>query len=67
MRTMFIGYYAEEKIRERNISYSDIPDLNKLSLGIHKVSKKVGDRELIAFYKISKDAIVLMTAYWRTK
>ena len=67
MKSFFTSYYGEEKIRERGISYSDVPDLNKLSLGIHKVSKKMGNRELVAFYKISKDVIVLMTAYWRTK
>ncbi|GEM_PF-4445948 len=67
MKSVFTSYYGEQKIFERKISFFDIPDLKKLSLGIHKVSKKIGSRDLVAFYKISKGAIVLMTAYWRTK
>ena len=67
MKSFFVSYYGAEKIRERNISYADIPDLKKFSIGTHKVVKKIGKRELAAFYQIDKDCIVLMTAYWRQK
>ena len=67
MKTFFVSYYGSQKILERKISYVDIPDLKKLSLGIHKMVKKISGRELVAFYRITTDAIILMTAYWRQK
>ena len=67
MKTFFVSYHGAQKISERKISYADIPDLKTLSLGIHKAVKKLGNRELVAFYRITANAMILMTAYWRQK
>ena len=67
MKTFFVSYHGTHKIFERKISYADIPDLKTLSLGIHKVVKKIAARELVAFYRVTANSIILMTAYWRQK
>ena len=67
MKSFFVSYHGEQKILERKISFADIPDLKKISLGRHKVVKKFGARELVAFYRSTADSIILMTAYWRQK
>ena len=67
MRAFLVSDYASDKVVERKIGFADIPDLKSLSLGRHKEVKKLGNRELVAFYRVDTDAIVLMTAYWRKK
>ena len=67
MKTFHIGYHACNKIRQREIDREDIPDLEKLTVGLHKIVKKVGKRELVAFYEIRPTTVFLMTAYWRDK
>ena len=67
MKSFFVSYHGAQKILERKISYADIPDLKKLTLGVHKVVRKFGEKELVAFYHITAQCIILMTAHWRQK
>ena len=68
MKCLLVSDHASCKVLERQIGLPEVPDLKDISKnGIHKVVKKVGDRELVAFYRIGPEVIVLMTAYWRKK
>ena len=65
MKSAHVSEHADDKRFERNIRWEDIPDIKTLKTGIQKIVKKVRGRDLVAFYKITPDVIVLMTTYWR--
>ena len=67
MKTHLVSNYAEDKIFERKIRRQDIPDFKTLLPGIQKVSKKIKNRTLSAFYKVTPETTILMTAYWSQK